>query len=208
MIVVAIVVVAVAVPAAGNIGGALPATLRSGQYVRWMPSEIDALMRALRTEGSGRADAAELAQIVHSESSALHVDPLYALALMKVESNFRADAVSPRGAVGLLQIRPDTARSVARIRPQTSIAGRPLRITRLRDPRTNVAAGLRYLRRLEKQFQDPATALAAYNLGPTRVRRDLKAGKPPPRAYADRVLTAYRALNEHRAARRVDPDGG
>jgi soluble lytic murein transglycosylase-like protein len=208
MLAIPVTTIGVAVPAAGNIGGVLPTTLRSGEYVRWAPAEIEPLVRALREAGTGRAEAAELAQIVHSESSALQVDPLYALALMKIERNFRADAVSPRGAIGLLQIRPETARSVARIGRRTSIAGRPLRITRLRDPRTNVAAGLRYLRGLEKQFRDPATALAAYNLGPTRVRRDLRAGKPLPRAYAKRVLTAYRALNEERAGRRVEPDAG
>jgi soluble lytic murein transglycosylase-like protein len=200
-------VAAVAVPDPGNVGAVVPSDLRSGSHVRWTPSDVERLVRVLRAAGAGRAEAAELAQIVHSESRALDVDPLYALALMKIESNFRADAVSPRGAVGLLQVRPATARTVARVDRATSIGGRPLRVTRLHDPRTNVAAGLRYLRRLERQFSDRATALAAYNLGPTRVRRQLAKGKPVPRGYADRVLGEYRALHRQRMLAPSTPAG-
>jgi len=177
------------VPRVANLNAALPARVRSGDHVRWMPEEIASLVRVLRAEGAECVEAAELAQIVHSESRALHLDPLYALALIKIESNFRANAVSKRGAIGLLQVRPGVART------STS---RATRAEHLRDPQTNVAVGLRYLRRLERQFADRATALAAYNLGPTSVRRRLERGAPIPRSYADRVLTAYRALAETR----------
>lgn len=183
-------------PTVANVDAALRAGLHSGEHVHWTPDAIASLVRILRAEGAGHAVAAELAQIVHSEAWALHVDPLYALALMKVESNFRANAVSPRGAVGLLQIRPDAARSVASV-GRTDASRRPTRSghgRELRDPRTNVAVGLRYLRDLEGQFSDRTTALAAYNLGPSRVRRQLEAGTPVSRTYTDRVRAAYRSL--------------
>jgi soluble lytic murein transglycosylase-like protein len=181
-------------PRAANLSAALPSRLHSGAHVRWMPEEIGSLVRVLRAEGASRADAAELAQIVHSESSALHLDPLYALALIKIESNFRANAISKRGAIGLLQVRPNVARAVAT--SGALAASGEARAARLRDPQTNVAVGLGYLRHLERQFADRTTALAAYNLGPTTVRRRLQRGAPIPRGYADRVLATYRSLAE------------
>src|SRR5206468_6654270 len=127
-------------------------------------------------------------------------DPLYALALIKIESNFQANAVSDHGAVGLLQIRPMAARSVSVARP-------PARAERLCDPRTNVALGLRYLQQLERQFTDQTMALAAYNIGPAQVRRHLERGIPVPRSYTDRVLATYRAFAADRDAVPVPADG-
>lgn len=190
-----LVVGATIVPSLANVNAALPAKVRSGQYVRWVPEDIGSLVRLLRAEGTAKPEAAELAQIVHSESRALTLDPLYALALIKIESNFRANAVSPRGAIGLLQVRPETARSVA-VATGTAPRTRGSHAARLRDPQTNVAVGLRYLRHLEGQFSDRTMALAAYNLGPSRVRHSLERGAPVPRAYTNRVLAAYRALAE------------
>jgi soluble lytic murein transglycosylase-like protein len=173
-----------------NLGAMVAPEVRSGELVLWVPDEIGSIELSLLREIGDPVEAAEIAQIVHSESRALDLDPLFALALMKIESGFRADAVSPRGAIGLLQVRPVAARAVAR--------GGVRAAARLADPRTNVAIGLRYLRKLERQFPDRVTALAAYNLGPTRVRSRLARREPVPRAYARRVLAAYRALQDDR----------
>lgn len=189
---------AVFMPISLNRGATIGVGLRSGERVHWLSREIGFLVGSLVAEGADGAVAAEIAQVVHSESSRVDVDPLYVLALMKVESGFRAGAVSPRGAVGLLQVRPIAARSVARA---DAVTGRPLAAARLDDPRTNVALGLRYLQRLEEQFSDRPTVLAAYNMGPTRVRRQLAEHRPVPRAYAKRVRAAYRALRAGRAGR-------
>ena len=188
-----------------NVDAALPPGVRSGERVHWAPDEIGTLVRAIRAEGAGHVEAAELAQIVHSESRALHVDPLYALALIKIESNFRANAVSNHGAVGLLQVRPQAARSIAVVSREGSRP--PTRAERLQDPRTNVAVGLRYLQQLERQFTDQTMALAAYNIGPSRVRQHLEHGRPVPRTYANRVLATYRAFAADRAATSVPTDG-
>jgi soluble lytic murein transglycosylase-like protein len=202
---VALVFMATALPTAANVNAGIPADIRSGERVHWTPEDIASLVRVLRAEGTSRVQAAELAQIVHSESRALWLDPLYALALIKIESNFRANAVSSQGAVGLLQLRPAAARSVAVVGGESVTGEAVHHPSRLRDPQTNVSLGLRYLRHLEGQFADRTTALAAYNLGPTRVRRTLEKGAPVPRAYADRVLAAYRALAQRESASAVRP---
>ncbi len=174
-----------------NSNSTIPANTSSGERVLWLPEGIQQIQRSLAGEMRDPAERVELAQIVHSESQALSIDPLYVLAIMKVESGFRADVVSSRGAIGLLQVRPIAARSVMRAE---SSRDEPVQAVRLSDPQTNVAYGLRYLQQLEEQFSDQETALAAYNMGPTRVRQRLAARKPVPKGYAKKVLLTYRAF--------------
>jgi hypothetical protein len=170
-----------------HIDATLEGAPRSGDGVVWLPPEVEVLTCAVAREIADPATALELAQVVHSESRALAIDPLYALAIMKVESRFRADAVSTRGAIGLLQLRPIAARAVASTAVATAVG--------LRDPRTNVALGLRYLQKLEREFPDAGTALAAYNMGPTRIRQRMKARQAVPDGYARRVRAAYAQLS-------------
>jgi soluble lytic murein transglycosylase len=77
-------------------------------------------------------------------------------AVAYVESRFRNGARSPKGAVGLLQVMPETA-AVLRLDPQR--------------PETNVLAGARFLRELLDRFGSTDLALAAYNAGPVAVER-------------------------------------
>ena len=107
------------------------------------------------------------------------VSPALIKAVVRAESNFQPDAVSRKGAQGLMQLMPKTARSLG-VRD-------PLR------PSENVYAGSRYLRRMIDRFGDLRYALAAYNAGPTAV--DRFGGVPPypeTRQYVDRVLRFYR----------------
>ncbi len=101
----------------------------------------------------------------------------------RVESGYRFDAVSPRGARGLMQLMPETAREL-QADPD--------------DPAQNAEAGARLLRDLLLKYKDDPyqvrLALAAYNAGPGAVER--YGGVPPYRetlAYIERVLSAYRA---------------
>lgn len=91
------------------------------------------------------------------------------------ESGGRPDAVSAKGAVGLMQLLPTTAAALG--------VSDPL------DPGQNVSAGARYLGSLMRRFGDPKLALAAYNAGPSRVEA---CGALPPfretRRYVQRVL--------------------
>lgn len=107
------------------------------------------------------------------------VDGLLLAAVIDAESGFSPRAVSPKGAVGLMQIRPST--------------GRIYGARDLTDPRVNVDAGCRYLRSLLETYDgDMELALAAYNAGPAAVER--YDGVPPfreTRAYVEKVLARY-----------------
>lgn len=102
-------------------------------------------------------------------------------AVIKTESNYNPDAVSRKGAVGLMQLMPETARRYGVEDP--------------RDPLANVLGGARYLRNLLALFGDDIPlALAAYNAGPAAVTRHGRALPPyaETRRYVPRVLDIYR----------------
>jgi soluble lytic murein transglycosylase-like protein len=137
----------------------------------------------------------------HLESAARAHQVDYALlkAVVAVESSFDADAVSSKGAVGLMQLLPDTARRygvVADSGGRGDSNGRPARSVRdkLTDPGTNIDAGARHLAYLLRLFNDdPALALAAYNAGEGAVRR---AGNqvpdyPQTQVYVKTVMRLY-----------------
>lgn len=86
----------------------------------------------------------------------------FVFAVVRAESNFRADAVSPAGAVGLMQLMPSTARFIAEI-SKTDIAD-------LAEAEENIETGCRYLKYLQDRFMNMETVLAAYNAGEGRVR--------------------------------------
>jgi soluble lytic murein transglycosylase-like protein len=99
---------------------------------------------------------------------------------MAVESNFDPAAVSGKGATGLMQLMPGTARDMY--------------VLDVYDPGQNIEGGARYLRHLHDQFDnDLVKVLAAYNAGPAAVRRS-GGGVPPIREtqdYVRKVLTLY-----------------
>lgn len=101
-------------------------------------------------------------------------------AVIQAESNYDAEAVSPKGAVGLMQLMPDTARRFG--------------VLDARDPTANVLGGARYLKALLAMFDaDLALALAAYNAGPAAVLRSGRAVPPyaETQRYVPRVLELY-----------------
>jgi soluble lytic murein transglycosylase len=92
------------------------------------------------------------------------VDPFLVAAVINVESGFREDAVSGAGAVGLMQIKPSTARAVA---VRVGLAG-PIDAAALSIPDTNIRIGTAYLADLIARYGgDVPLALAAYNAGIT-----------------------------------------
>ena len=98
-------------------------------------------------------------------SSRWKVDKFLAVAVMKVESNFSEEAHSQSGAVGLMQIMPETAAWIAYQlgEPPEEVADD---INNLRDPETNIRYGTWYLAELKDEFKgNDVLALAAYNAG-------------------------------------------
>lgn len=96
-----------------------------------------------------------------ARSAARHgVDPFLVAAVINAESGFDADEVSSKGAVGLMQLMPETAAE------QASLAGEgPVEPQDLADPTTNIELGTGYLARLLRRYGDERAAIAAYNAG-------------------------------------------
>ena len=127
------------------------------------------------------------------EASDTHgIDYALLQAVIATESGFNSTAVSPKGAIGLMQLMPDTARRYG----VDSDRHGPLE-RKLTDPRTNIRAGVRYLRDLINMFPgELELALAAYNAGEGAVMR---AGNRIPnyketQNYVKTVMALYAGL--------------
>ena len=107
------------------------------------------------------------------------VDPMLVRAVIKTESNFDRYAVSSKGAQGLMQLMPSTARY--------------LNVNDPFDPWQNIYGGTRYLRELLDNFNgDLRLSLAAYNAGPTRVRQLGTVPRIPETiSYVGKVMRQY-----------------
>jgi hypothetical protein len=127
-------------------------------------------------------------RFVIAKSRQYGISPVLVLSLIDVESGFRSDAVSSRGAVGLMQLRPSTAAQLAEDAGWIWYPGL------LKDPRANVELGLLYMKKLREQyaFSDTADALTAYNMGPHALREKLHSGQEFSRAYYQRVNGLFR----------------
>lgn len=142
-------------------------------------------------------------QILRDASSDHNIDYELLQALIATESGFNASAVSPKGAIGLMQLMPDTAR---RYGVDTDRHGALER--KLTDPKTNIRAGTRYLRDLINMFPGQLDlALAAYNAGEGAVMR---AGNQIPnyketQAYVKNVLGLYWGLKPPEPPAAVTP---
>ena len=114
------------------------------------------------------------------------LEPEIVAAVVRCESRFRADALSPKGAIGLMQIMPETGAWIAQ---QLGISD--FGVERLYEPDLNLRCGVAYLRYLLDRFGDWNDALAAYNAGPSNVERwqgDPSSVFPETRTYVQRVL--------------------
>ena len=119
-------------------------------------------------------DKRNLPAIIVRAAKTYGLDPALITAMIEVESGFNVRAVSPKGASGLMQIMPGTAKDLG--------------LTDTFDATKNIEAGARYMRQLLDRFADPRLALAAYNAGPANVSRH--AGVPPfaeTRSYIEKV---------------------
>jgi soluble lytic murein transglycosylase-like protein len=115
-------------------------------------------------------------------------------ALITVESGYRGDSVSPRGAVGLMQITPATAE---RYLTREEVAHRPVD-EQLRDARSNILIGARALADLWKRLGGVDLALAAWNAGEAKVRGGKLPAIDETRSHVHMVLELYWALLQQR----------
>ncbi len=127
----------------------------------------------------------DLQSVITSASGRTSLDPDLIHSVIRAESGFNPNAVSPKGARGLMQLMPDTA---AKLGVQNSF-----------DAQSNVDGGTRYLRELLARYNgDLAKALAAYNAGPHRVEQ--YHGVPPYRETRAYVASIIRDFNRKKLA--------
>jgi soluble lytic murein transglycosylase-like protein len=111
------------------------------------------------------------------------LDPALLRAVIQVESNFRQDAISRRGAVGLMQLMPPTAAT--------------LEVANIHDPLQNIQGGAKQLRHLLNLYHgDLRLALAAYNAGVHRVKHDVPRLRET-KVYIQKVLASYHTYQGH-----------
>ena len=133
-------------------------------------------------------------QIVRGHAVNYRLDPDLLAAVIYQESKFRAGAKSKSGAIGLMQLLPDTAKGIA-----VHTGGTRFEVADLYNPEINVRYGAWYLRHLLDKYGNERTALAAYNAGQDNVDRWRRQGRDiafaETRAYVKRVeelKTIYR----------------
>lgn len=119
-------------------------------------------------------------QIIDGHARNYELDEALLAAVIYQESKFEARAKSDSGAIGLMQLLPDTARGIA-----ARTGGSRFRVADLYDPEINVRYGSWYLRHLLDKYADVELALAAYNGGQGNVDRGIRYAETD--AYVDRV---------------------
>jgi soluble lytic murein transglycosylase len=151
-------------------------------------------------EGRARYSRQELRRAISFYAKRYRLDSALLRAVIKVESDFRPHVISRKGAVGLMQLTPDTAAT--------------LKVADIHDPLQNIRGGAKQLRHLLNLYEgDVSVALAAYNAGVHRV----KGGKIPrireTRSYVRKVLKYYEQYRTLRHGARPErsqshiPDG-
>ena len=169
-------------------GESLVLTLRAGGeivcdralIVRFAPDEVpypeppDPAAASSASQAPAVTDDVPFGDIIDRVSAVHHVDARLVRAMISVESGYQERARSPKGAMGLMQLMPATARR--------------FNVTDPYNPQANIEGGIRYLRTLLDRFPE-RLALAAYNAGEAAV--DRFRGIPPyaeTRDYVTRVL--------------------
>jgi hypothetical protein len=141
--------------------------------------EIDHFEADVSIEPAAGEDRRQLPDLITNTSRRYHLDPDLVNSVIHAESNFNPQAISPKGAQGLMQLMPGTSSRLG--------------VRNAFDPGANVDGGTRYLRELLVRYNfDLIKALAAYNAGPQRVER-YRAVPPYPetRAYVAKIVRDF-----------------
>jgi soluble lytic murein transglycosylase len=166
------------VGSAGGSGKGILILMRRAASATYIPGFTQPVSYSIASRlGAGKSDAYD--QLILRAARRHGLPPALVKAVVKAESNFQPNAISDKGAQGLMQLMPATAEDLGVDHPFT--------------PEENVAGGTRYLRAMYDRFGDWEHALAAYNAGPAAV--DKFGGVPPyaeTQEYVERVLHYYR----------------
>jgi soluble lytic murein transglycosylase-like protein len=151
------------------------------------PPSVPQVREGSQNKQSRPWDDHDLEALVQQASDRQGIDPDLIRSVIAAESGFQPEAISSKGAKGLMQLMPETASGLG--------------VENVLDPEANVDGGTRYLRDLLVLYKgDLIKALAAYNAGPERVEQ--YNGVPPfaeTRAYVSRVI---REFNRKKLAQR------
>jgi soluble lytic murein transglycosylase len=134
-----------------------------------------------------------IANSVYDESQKYSIDYRLILAVMKVESNFKNEAVSSKGARGLLQVKPSLAKHIAK---DSSMELEEITSLSLHEPEKNIKIGVNYLSKLIDMFDNLTSALHAYNVGPSKVKKIGALNTAPSTGFTKKVMNEYQQIIE------------
>jgi len=154
----------------------------------WIPR-----LTAPAKAGSTAASSAEINNLVEQTASRLQVDPQLVHAIIKVESEYDPNAISNKGAMGLMQLIPETAHRFGVENPF--------------NPKENIEGGVSYLKHLLGMFDgDLPKSLAAYNAGEGAVQRSGGIPSiPETKAYVRKVTNLYQSGSPQSSANGAAP---
>jgi len=147
---------------------------------------LQTLKKKLR--GNNQFNRYRVADAIIHESNEAGLDPLFVMALIQQESNFNIKAKGSFGEIGLMQIKPDTAKWISHLYKI------PYRSKHdLYNPLTNIRIGVRYLSRLDNKFNRTQYSISAYNMGTKKLKNSIKA-KRLPKIYFSGIIKKYSKL--------------
>ncbi len=165
-------------------------------WERGKEREIEAVQTAIHhfEPKHSLQDCNSLATTIVDLAREYQIDSYLVLSIIRVESTFNREAISPKGAVGLMQIKPSVAKWIAQKSGIASIENKES----LYIPELNVKLGILYFKYLMEIFDDSVvTSLEAYNIGPKVVKSHLNENKQISENkahYARKVLQTYRMI--------------
>lgn len=131
----------------------------------------------------------KIAESVYREARDYDIDYRLVLAVMKVESNFSSNAVSKRGARGLLQVKPSLAKYISE---ETGVTIKSPKC--LEEPEKNIRIGVSHLSWLVDKFENLKTALHAYNAGLGKIKASGRNEAGPDTRFTRKVLAEYHLM--------------
>lgn len=139
--------------------------------------------RKQQQQASDKYANADISKLIVDAGKRYGIDPNFLSAVIHQESRYNTAAMSPKGAKGLMQLMPDTAKELG--------------VTNPFDPEQNIRGGAKYLSKLIKKYGDPSKVLAAYNAGEGSV--DKYGGIPPFKETQNYVANILRDYSKYSA---------